>query len=147
MIGGVTEPKSAPRFSEMDFVCREALIRVDWTPLWLWVGSSRSEIQAVAMGEEGRRWGSEEAKPEWFVGGRSINLKPSFCLLHWEDGCALLAWQGLFFFKALAPPVKLKKTPSLFQWLQLQNDPGHLHACKTCGAPRSHQPGLVPAGP
>lgn len=42
VIGEVIEPKSTHKFSDMDFVCWEVLIQVDWTPLWLWVESSRS---------------------------------------------------------------------------------------------------------
>lgn len=62
MIGEGIEPKSTRRFSEMGFVCREGLIQADWTPLWLWVESSRSYIQTVAVGEKRRRWGSEEGQ-------------------------------------------------------------------------------------
>lgn len=42
MIGEIIEPKSTRKFSDMDFVCREGLTQVDWTPLWLWVESRRS---------------------------------------------------------------------------------------------------------
>lgn len=35
VIGEIIEPKSMHEFSDMDFVCWEVLIQVDWTPLWL----------------------------------------------------------------------------------------------------------------
>lgn len=35
VIGEIIEPKITHKFSDMDFVCWEVLIQVDWTPLWL----------------------------------------------------------------------------------------------------------------
>lgn len=95
MIGEVIEPKSTCRFSETDSVCREVLIQVDWTPLWLWGESSRSMIQELQWEKRGGDGEVRKAKPKRFVWGRSINLRPVFvCFTGKMD---VLCWLGSAF--------------------------------------------------